>query len=244
MLSQVSARLRPVLGVVLFMAGLNAQADIRLAVPEITTLLDASGDGVYQQIFNKAMESLDYQVSQDFYPYKRALYQFKAGRADCIFSFTEVLRKTLGDGQIIASYPLGSFGYFLFSPAGQPPVSSNEELAGLRVGAVIGHEGYYAEALEYSGEVLQVHSDEQAIEMLRQGRIDVAIAALPDIQPYMDDLTYSAEFPLFLGYDRITCYDTPENRAFLDGLSAELMKLKADGTYQRLAGDHYMDFDF
>lgn len=244
MILRVSTRLIPLLILLLSCGGLKAQADIKLAVPDITTLLQEDGQGVYQRLFARAMEPLTYSVQQDFYPYKRALMQFRSGEADCIYSFTDVLRRELGEGQIIASYPLGSFRYFLFSLADHAAVTSSEGLAGLRLGAVIGHDSYYGEVLAYPGEVLQVHSDRQAIELLRQGRIDVAVAALPDIQPLLEGLVYNTEFPLYVGYDRITCYDTPANRVFLDDLSAELRKLKAEGVYREFAGDHYLDFDF
>jgi len=224
--------------------GLKAEAEIHLAVPSITTLLQADGEGIYQRMFARAMASLHYPVNQEFYPYKRALVQFRAGQADCVYSFTDVLTKELGADAVIASYPLGHFRYFLFSRADRPPVRSNEELEGLRLGAVIGHESYYGEVLRYPGEILEVNSDRQAMELLRQGRIDVAIAALPDIQPYLDELAYAEEFPLYIGYDRITCHNTPQNRVFLDDLSAELKKLKEEGGYRELAGDYFLDFNF
>lgn len=181
-------------------------------------------------------------MDQAVFPYKRALLFFEQQQADCIFSFTDVVKKRLGSDSIIASFPFGAFRYFMFTPESESALTSPEQLIGMRVAGVLGHDHYYRPAIGPDIDLIMVNSDEQTLALLRQGRIDALIAAIPDIAPYLEGLNYAPKHPLFNGYDRLTCYDTPHNREFLDALSEVLRKLKADGTYRRHAGRFYIDF--
>lgn len=50
-----------------------ADSGIRVAVPDITSLLTENRDGVYQKILHRALDGLDKDVQERFYPYKRAM---------------------------------------------------------------------------------------------------------------------------------------------------------------------------
>lgn len=220
-----------------------AGADVRLAVPHITSLLEADDSGVYQRLVNRALAGVPMSVEQRFYPYKRALRSFERLRADCVYSFTDVLQDEFGKDKVIASFPLGKFSFYLFTRQGEPALSSIQQIPTGRVGGVIGHESYLRQIMDNIDSVLWVSSDEQNLEMLRLGRITAMIAAIPDIRPYLAGLNYRPDKPLLVGYDRITCHNTETNRAFLAALSEQLIKLKEAGVYQQVAGPLYVDFD-
>lgn len=221
-----------------------ADSGIRLAVPDITSLLTENQDGVYQKILHRALEAMDVEVRESFYPYKRALLVFELGEADCIYSFTEVLAQRLGEDAIIASFPLGKFSYYLFTSKEDKPVSKLERLEGKAVGAVIGHETYLDKVLDGHGiNVIWSKSDAQNVAMIEHQRFSAMIAAVPDIRPFLDKLSYDPEQPLLESYDRLTCHNTEENRRFLRELSAEMARLKEDGVYQQLAGSLYVEFE-
>jgi len=217
---------------------------IRVAVPDISHLLTEDQTGVYQKIMQRALKALDTDIQEAFYPYKRTVMVFERAEADCIYSFTEVLEDRLGEDAVIASFPLGKFSYHLFSLSGQEPPTSLEALEGARVGAVIGHESYLNPILE--GRLINViwsRNDALNVAMLEHGRFDTIIAAIPDILPYLDKLSYAPGHPLIESYDRVTCHNTERNRTFLKALSAELERLKKAGDYQEIAGPLYVDFD-
>jgi hypothetical protein len=221
-----------------------ADSPVRLAVPGITSLLTESQDGVYQKILHRALEELEVDVHERFYPYKRAMLVFEQGEADCIYSFTQVLEQRMGEEAVIASFPLGKFTYYLFTPAGEDPVRHLSQLEGQSVGAVIGHETYLDEVLKDNDvNVIWSKSDAQNLAMLEHERFGAMIAAVPDILPYVDSLSYDPETPLLESYDRLTCHNTEANRRFLRKLSAELRRLKEAGLYRELAGDLYVEFD-
>ncbi|WP_417568179.1 substrate-binding periplasmic protein [Marinobacter sp.] len=225
-------------------APVMADSDIRLAVPDITSLLTENQDGVYQQIMRRALEGVGVDVRESFYPYKRAMLVFEQGGADCIYSFTEVLAQRLGEDAITMSFPLGKFSYYLFTLKANKPVSQLERLEGKAVGAVIGHETYLNKVLVNQGiDVIWSKSDAQNVAMLEHQRFSAMIAAVPDIVPFLDKLSYDPEQPLLESYDRLTCHNTEENRAFLSKLSVELKRLKDEGVYEQLAGSLYFEFE-
>jgi len=221
-----------------------ADSGIRVAVPDITSLLTENRDGVYQKILYQALDGLDVAVSEQFYPYKRAMMVFEQQGADCIYSFTEVLERRLGQDAVIASFPLGKFTYYLFTLKEDDPVSKLSQLDGESVGAVIGHETYLDGVLEdHRVNVIWSKSDAQNLAMLEHQRFSAMIAAVPDIRPFMDKLSYDPQSPLLESYDRLTCHNTEANRQFLSRLSAQMKGLKEAGLYEQLAGQLYVEFE-
>jgi hypothetical protein len=221
-----------------------ADSVVRIAVPDITSLLTENRDGVYQKILHRALEGLDVAVTEQFYPYKRAMLVFEQRGADCIYSFTEVLERRLGENAVIASFPLGKFTYYLFTPPGAEPVSTLSKLEGETVGAVIGHETYLDGILDGQDiNVIWSKSDAQNLAMLEHQRFGAMIAAVPDVRPFLDRLSYDPATPLLESYDRLTCHNTENNRQFLSDLSAEMKRLKQTGVYEQLAGSLYVEFE-
>ncbi|MEC7376848.1 MAG: hypothetical protein VX421_04500, partial [Pseudomonadota bacterium] len=155
-----------------------------------------------------------------------------------------VLKRRLGEDAVIASFPLGKFTYYLFTPRDADPVSNLAQLEGKAVGAVIGHEVYLDKVLEDRElKVIWSKSDAQNLAMLEHRRFGAMIAAVPDVRPLLDNLSYDPQAPLLESYDRLTCHNTPANRQFLSRLSARLKALKETGVYRELAGDLYLEFE-
>lgn len=231
-------------GASILSASAVADSVVRIAVPDITSLLTESQDGVYQKILYRALDGIDVGVEERFFPYKRAMMVFEQEGVDCIYSFTEVLERRLGEGAVIASFPFGKFSYFLFTPPGGEPMSGLSQLEGQSVGAVIGHETYLDGVLEgHDINVIWSKSDAQNLAMLEHHRFNAMIAAVPDVRPFMDKLSYDPETPLLESYDRLTCHNTEANRQFLSKLSAEMKRLKQARVYEQLAGSLYVEFE-
>lgn len=215
---------------------------IRVAVPPLANLLEKDHSGVYQRLVAQALEPLNAEIEQVFYPYRRSLKAFEERRVDCIFSLTTVLERRYGEDELVQSYPLGKFVFYVFTPAGQPTITSLDELDDRVVGGIMGHEVYLKPVLGENHGLEQVRTEEQAVRMLELGRIDAFIAAMPDIRPFLDRLNYSPEHPLMHSFDRLNCHNTARNRAFIQALSGELRKLKEQGVYEKEARDLYLPF--
>lgn len=224
------------------MANGSQASPIRIAVPPIDNLLEEDGSGVYQRLVSTSVDSLAVEVQSLFYPYRRAIRAFNAQEVDCIYSLDDALHQIYQPEELVSSFPLGKFSFHAFTAPDKPAIASVDELVNLRLVAIMGHELYIESVLQGSIVTEMVMAEHQAISMLNQGRVDVVIAALPDIQPYASQLTYSPEFSLFTGYDRLNCHNTEDNRNFIRDLSQQLIKLKSERGYERLAGDFFVPF--
>lgn len=222
--------------------GTHAAPTVTLAVPELTNLAETDGSGGYQRLLDQALEPLDVRVEAEVYPYRRALQVFGNAGADCLLSLTDVLEQRVGEEHFVHSYPLGTFRFHIFTPVDEPPLESVSELRGLVVGSIKGHEAYLDSVLDGKVTLEQIRSEAQAVRMLRMGRLDALIAAIPDIRPLLGRLAYAPDRPLLRSFDRINCHDTEPNRVFVRALSGELRRLKAEGVYQEVLGELYVPF--
>lgn len=229
--------------VMLLPAGAAGTLTVTVAVLPLASLLEPDGSGVYQRLMARAVEPLDVEIEPHYYPYRRALQAFEAKQVDCVFSLTEILVERFHEDELLYSYPFGKFRFHIFTPAGEAPVLSLGELDGLSVGTIMGHEVYLESVLEKELQVGTARSDAHAVRMLGVGRFDAIIAAIPDITPFLDQLSYSPEHPVLEGFDRLNCHHTEGNRKFLDVLSAELSRLKSEGGYKEEAGELYVPFE-
>ncbi|PAU81870.1 hypothetical protein CK501_01580 [Halovibrio salipaludis] len=222
--------------------GAHAGQSVTVAAPNLANLIEPDGSGAYQKLVARALEPLDVKVEPVFYPYRRALQMFEESQVDCLVSLTDVVRQRIGNEALVYSHPLGRFRFHIFTPAGQPPIESVRELEDRVVGSIKGHELYLAPILEGAIELEPVRSEEQAVRMLQMGRLDALIAAIPDIRPHLEQLSYVPDRPLLESFDRINCHDTGKNRAFIQALSRELRRLQEKGVYQEIMGSLYVPF--
>ena len=215
---------------------------LSVAVPRIQHLLTADNSGIYQQVMALALEDSDIALEQRFLPYRRALREFEQGQVDCIYSFTGVLQAMLGPTDVVFTYPLGMFRYHIFTLPGAAIMTSVSDTSGKSVGGVMGHDVYLKPFMEQGMVIDWVRTEAQLVEMLELGRLDAIVAALPDMQPFTNRLTYAADQPLLEDFDRLNCHNTEQNRTAIRTISEKLRRLHEQGRYEEVAGDYYLPF--
>ncbi|MDX1588571.1 MAG: transporter substrate-binding domain-containing protein [Oleiphilaceae bacterium] len=218
-----------------------AQA-VTIATPPLTHLVDGEGSGVYERLLDRALPRVDMAATTVFYPYRRSLQAFERHDVDCLLSLTDVLLERFEPDKLAFSYPLGKFRFHIFTLRDDEAIHNAGELVEKNVGIIMGHEAYLSRVLPGGLSLQSVRSDALAVQMLKMGRLDAIIAALPDIQPFTSELNYSQEHPLLSGFDRLNCHNTARNRHFLEALSGVLMELKREGVYEEVAGELYVPF--
>jgi ABC-type amino acid transport substrate-binding protein len=218
--------------------------ELLIAAPSLSHLIEKDQSGIYQQIFRRATENMPYKITQTYYPYRRALLEFEHKKVDCTYSYTEILEQLLGESAVISSFPLGAFIFHAFTRKSTPPINEFKQLNNLTIGGINGQEHYYLSTLppDITFDLKLINTDKQGIDMLKLKRLDAYISALPDVNPYLHELSYNKELVLYKSFDRITCHNTPRNRQFIAALSSQLQQLRETGEYKRIAGDFYIDF--
>ncbi|MCP4353158.1 MAG: transporter substrate-binding domain-containing protein [Desulfobacterales bacterium] len=216
---------------------------VDLIAPDLTGLLTEDGIGVYQMIMKEVSKRSGVKFTEKFYPPKRALRTFLKDENRCIYSFTDDAAEILGKDKIISSAPLGVFKMYIFTKKGKPALTSISQLKGKKVAGVLGL-GVYNEKLkikEAGVKVMMAENNDEAFRVLQKGRVHAIIAFLPDINPFVDELSYSPKNPLIVAYDRITCHNSETGKQFIDSISPTLKKMKEDGTIKKILGPLYLE---
>ena len=219
-------------------------AEMTMMSPSIPSCVEKDGTGIYQLALQEAAKRAGYSVKDEFYPVKRAIKNFTERQDTCLYSFYSAAKRTLGEDNVIVSYPLAASKLYIFTKKGTPPVTSVEQLEGKRVGGILGTaEAFYREYTKGVNFRLDTaSSDKLNLEKLEKGRIDAMFGWFPDLYPVLDQLSYSAELPLFIGHEKIICHNTKEGKLFINAISRALQEMHDDGTLQKIEGNFYVDF--
>ncbi|MCP4107321.1 MAG: ABC transporter substrate-binding protein [Desulfobacteraceae bacterium] len=214
-----------------------------LIAPDLTGLVTEDGIGVYQMIMKEVSKRSGVKFTEKFYPPKRAFGAFLKDENRCIYSFTDDAAEILGKDKIISSIPIGVFKMYIFTKKGESALTSVSQLKGKKMAGVLGL-GVYNEKLkikEAGVKLMTTENNEEAFRVLQKGRVHAIMAFLPDMNPFVDELSYSPKNPLIVAYDRITCHNSETGKQFIDSISPTLKKMKETGVIKKILGSFYLE---
>ncbi len=218
--------------------------EVRVSAGIFLGIINKDGKGPYQLILKEAAKRANISISEEVYPLKRAVRMFARKKFLAIYGMTDAVIEEIGDDKIITSYPLGVYKLFIFTGKRETPVSSYEQLKGKSIGGVSGYEAYYQELVNNNIRIDYLANEENQIKKLEAGRIDAIIGFMPDWIPFLNKLSYDPGFPIHLGYDYMTVWNTPEGKSFVDKISPVLRDMNSDGTLKKILGGRYMNFEY
>ncbi len=216
-----------------------------LIAPNLTGLVTEDGIGLYQMIMKEVSKRSGVTFTEKFYPPKRAFETFLREENKCIYSFTDDAAGILGKDKIIASIPLGVFKMYIFTKKGEPALTSIFQLKGKRVAYVLGLgipiEKVKIKEKEAGIKLIATENNEESFRILQRGRVNAIIGFLPDINLFLDELSFSPKNPLLVGYDRITCHNNETGKQFINSISPKLKEMKEDGAIKKILGTFYLE---
>lgn len=221
-----------------------AAQEVKVAAGLFIGIITEQGDGPYQTILTEAGSRAGITFDERVYPLRRAVKAFTRKEVLAVYGMTDAVIEKVGDKQILTSYPLGVYKLYLFTAKGRRAISSFAQLKGLKIGGVIGYEAYYQTLLDHGVAIDYVGNEAFQFKKLAAGRIDVIIGFMPDWLAFRDDLTYDPDFPIHVGYDYLTVWNTPAGQAFVDKISPALQQMHLDGSLKAILGERYMDFSY
>ncbi|WP_448548546.1 hypothetical protein [Thalassotalea fusca] len=171
-------------------------------------VIEKDGSGAYQRILQEAANRANIKYTEHVYPLKRAVEMFKNQKTLAIYGMTHAIIEDMGGSNIITSYPLGAYKAFVFTPKTHPKISSYSQLAHLKIGAINGYQPYFKSLTNKNITIDYFTHEDKQLERLRAGRIDAIIGFLPDWLPYLSILNYDPNFPIHIGYDYMTVWNT------------------------------------
>lgn len=235
-------RLRLILFLILISTA-TAQ-EVKISAGIFLGIINEDGEGPYQLILKEAARRSGLILSERPLPLRRALNEFIDKKALAIYGMTSAVIEEVGEDAILTTYPLGAYKLFLFTRRGEPAVSCYDRLEGKTVGGIIGYEAYYRELEDRGIAIDYMANEENLMKTLESHRVDVILGFLPDWIPFLNLLSYDPGFPVHIGYDYMTVWKSEEGEDFVRKISPALEEMKQDGTFKRILGDRYMEFQY
>lgn len=200
--------------------------------------LAADGSGFYNDfaafLLNDPALHADYRVS----PYKRALRAFLDDRHSCVYPKSiAVIRRThmtRGGDTLIESDAMLLSPVRVFSAPDTPVISSNKDLAELRLAYALGSkvpESIGRDDIRF----IPVADEVDKAKLLYTGTVDAVVANMPDAFFVFDSLgrdlpRYDPAYsPVAEPNIRVVCHDTPQNQIFISALNARIKAVVSSG---------------
>lgn len=214
-------------------------APIIISTLDIEGLIGTPADARYNRLLNAVADDLGVPVDVRTVPGRRLERQFNILGKGCLFPEYRAPERS----DIIRSAPFNQATVHIVTLAtvgrSQPPRS----IAGLRVGIVSGYMYDFVD-LSQASAVSSVESEAQNMQLLRFGRVDAILSYFPDLPLAVKDyemaaLAYDPAHRLFVYPERFACFDTPQNRAFLDGFATTVEKLHKSGELSDMLAPYF-----
>ena len=228
----------------LFYVPFSISKEINISAGIFMGIIESNGSGPYQLILKEAAKRAGIEYSEQVYPLQRAIKTFTARKVLAIYGMTEAVISEIGEEKILTSYPLGIYKVHIFTKKGQPVISNFKQLENKVVGGINGYQQYYQELTKNKVKISYFTHEHSQMDRLNLGRIDTIVGFLPDWLEHSDTLDYDPQFPIYVGYDYMTVWNTPQGQDFVNKISLALQRMKSDGSLKKVLGDRYMEFNY
>lgn len=210
----------------LFCAVFSTQAKTTIAVSEIPALLNK---GIEKGPYNHLLDAIE-DIEVVFAPPARVEILFDQKQVDCLFPAST---KTMPSGEnLLQSTAVQMVSAFIFTLRPYRTLSElNQTTIGLRRGFTFGRFRQ-----EFDAEFIDLHTDLNAFEMLKKGRVRGVVAYLPDAKAAlghlkMKNVFYDKSQPIYQAPDAFVCH--PVHARFVERLNAKIEKWGTSGQLAR-----------
>jgi len=223
--------------------------ELVIATDSLPPIISKNNGGSYIiEVFNEVAKEMGVTFKYKFLPWKRCEYAVKNNEAWGAIPYIETEER---NKQFNFSIPIykSHIKFFYYSSerhSQQIPFSKLADLKGLRIGGILGY--YYIKTFTDAGlEVELVPDEEQNLMRLATGRVNL-IAMNETTGWYLINKNFSAEQVKNFGtLDRslsfhdaslMTSKNYPNTQEILKRFNSALLKIKENGTYQRIIDKH------
>ncbi|MCF2949766.1 transporter substrate-binding domain-containing protein [Paraglaciecola aquimarina] len=209
---------------------------------DLPDVLDSSGkDAPYNEFMARILSRIENPYDTLFIPSARSNYLLQQKRIDCVFPVIPNFYQR-SDPTIFSdtTNKVTSHVFTLKNDINDSLENLNGKMVAYRKGLIF---GTLFDKYKYS-RFVAVESEDLAIKLLQQKRVDGYLAYYPDITMSLSEKTlnllhFDKEQPLTMSEDKLECVDTKNNRDFMEKFNQELHKMKLTGELQQILGRYY-----
>ncbi|UTW56093.1 transporter substrate-binding domain-containing protein [Kordiimonas sp. SCSIO 12610] len=208
----------------------------------IQRVYDPREPGIYNKLIEQLVMDTSYQVDTRFYPLRRAQEVFLKTETDCYFiadNMSSILAdRKLNEEDFVHSVTLNDSYIRVYTRMDQALIENLSELERAIVAADPGTGLGYAlrQSMPKTTSIISTDSIEKSLELLKIGRVNAVVAYDLDMDAYLrasgttPNIQSSTAFSIAHGHDSLVCWNTEENRSFLEKINNRLETLKSQRT--------------
>ena len=228
-------------------AGLSKTKTISIVGTSIVGLLSRQEPGPYNEVFDLITADYKGAVSLNIIPIRRAQRAFFNGQADCIFVGSDMPRlheaRGMDTKDIITSTPVKHISMMAYTRPEDSVITNEADLEGkiIALDAAAGSLDFlqpmFLPDMSYA---IETSTPAQAFALLKQGRVDVAIAFDFDVSllvkkdPSIANFKSSASYIIVNNEDVMVCKRSEAVELFIKHVDAKLEALRASGRLQKI----------
>lgn len=211
--------------------------------PEIDGFIGTDGSGFFLEISRLVTAAAGYDLNYQTRPLARAVKEFSEKSFECYlgadkYSFELELGTRL---DLIESEPLYREEVVAMTLKGNPRISSYADLNAKSIGMLLGENAESFGLSAYQDSIVEVRDLDILAEMLRRGRIDVAIDYAGFYDESASPFHFDNKFVLQRVNHNINCYRSPQSLIFIQKINAAHDRLKKTTAIETIL-NRYSDY--
>ncbi len=208
--------------------------------------LEIDGSGPYGDLIRAILKQAGYDGAFIATPVLRALRYFETEGEVCLVpaSMIAVTSQfpTIGADKLIASEPIDYITGHLVTRPGTKPIRNPAEIQGKIMAAWVGvNVKVFFPNIDFT--LLKTESEENAIRLLHNGRVDIIWSWIPDIYILYDQMglgepVLAEDSPIFGSSAHFTCHRTAQTEQLIVKIDKIINEMRANGDLKRILGKH------
>ncbi|MEX0297677.1 MAG: substrate-binding periplasmic protein [Kordiimonas sp.] len=208
--------------------------------------LEIDGSGPYADLVRAILKQAGYDGAFIATPVLRALRYFETEGEVCLVPTSKIAITnqfpTIGADKLIASEPIDYITGHLVTRPGTKPIRNPAEIDGKIMAAWVGvNVNVFFPNIDFT--LLKTESEENAIRLLHNGRVDVIWSWIPDAyilyeQMGLGEPVLAEDSPIFGSSAHFTCHRTARTEQLISRIDLVINEMRTDGRLKKILGKH------
>ena len=212
---------------------------------EIPYVFHQKQSGPHNEFYERVLQQSLVSHEIKFLPYRRAIRDFSARSADCLYVATDSKedypQEAIAKNEIIFSVPINRINLHAYTRLDEPAIKSMSDLEGKVIAGARSHlKKLTSVAKVFSDKVVIDTADHvKAFDLLKRGRVDVVIAyefdrARSEAARNFSKHNFDQDFIIETTNEVVACWVSVDTTGFIKTLNAKIKNLRQNKKLEKM----------